>query len=1270
MRLETFLWATSTLASLAALGSASGAEAPRESPSRADHGARKHAVADLSESVATTESSPFRRLLQNSSPSGTSGTCTYTVKPGDTLSDLAAARRTTPASIAATNGISDPTNIAVGKVLQLPCASGPSGQPAPVTGAPPTLSTAPGPSSGTCTYTVKPGDTLSDLAAARRTTPSSIAATNGISDPTNIAVGKVLQLPCASGPSGQPAPVTASGPAAPPLQKLVISAPTGSPVKTGQNGDQNLTAAAPSGAPAGNCQKYYRVQSGDTCWALRTKRLLSQQELLSLNPGLNCTNLKIDQQLCLPDSPQSSVNCTRFLEIQSGDTCWALAGNNRVTLDQFKQMNPRLDCASLQIGSPVCIRAPSIAPAANQTNYCSSMATTKPKDSCNSLAAQYSTTVARLAQINPGLDCSQSSVGASLSICTSAITAATKSDLTNYENPDRPKALIKLATACSPLNSNVGPLTAAYNANPSPGNEQALREQLSAVLATRPDGANLATKLESSDSDFKQMADQLLPVGANNTCSELRKSSDPSYAYAKDCFCNKQPGTGVMHCIAVLGEAMKSRDWAASESSAAGPPASRSGRKLHSSHSASFYQDSQAAGSEWPPAYALHGHDRRMLGLCGMNLPLNKDQLGWIGKFNPSCNVTIGGPPLCDVPTKPMNASQAFREALKTRTQATSWCLNIECCMELDPLSVCLGAGFCAPSMSFGFSADQRQICVLDVSGHPLTCATGKGVLGPDADAIDGLVSGSYLSADLKLCLLEAIVHKIPGAPEMCVHLLQLKYMYLKGMLDVGGQVDLWLVKFTATGHFKVTDAPAASWACQTSGLQCKDWCLMKNGDKYLTLKLEINYLFGTWEPDLKCGDACKQPSCPNPANSPLTRMVTYTTNWAQYRNISDAAAGVIRPASCQPYSQKPSHLNPSLYTHVVFAFLRVDARNYSVLDVEPNDKQQIQQMNDLKKGNGGLKTMISIGGWSFSRAEETFTGKGTDSIFPALASSNTNIKAFVDSAISYAKSSKVDGIDLDWEFPNFDGTRPSERKNFTTLIQQMHIATKANGLLFSIAVRPAKLSQHYEVDQLAGNTDFINLMSYDFHGAFDKGEPLGHNAPIMDCKNRTGSTGNGTQPSWDIAGAVQAYKEGGVPASQMNFGLATYGRSMTATGKLLPGDGTVSGPSPKGKCTVTDGSLAYYELEDLLKASNSQVQRDTTAAMAAWASYGSNNFVTFDDETTLRLKMCYARSSGFGGVFIWDGEQDDNEFLSGKIKEQYNKASCSDFAPPVCGDQ
>lgn len=51
-----------------------------------------------------------------------------------------------------------------------------------------------------------------------------------------------------------------------------------------------------------------------------------------------------------------------------------------------------------------------------------------------------------------------------------------------------------------------------------------------------------------------------------------------------------------------------------------------------------------------------------------------------------------------------------------------------------------------------------------------------------------------------------------------------------------------------------------------------------------------------------------------------------------------------------------------------------------------------------------------------FQRDRMCYAGKGTDAIFPALANSSANVEKFVDSAIKYATSSKVDGIDLDWE--------------------------------------------------------------------------------------------------------------------------------------------------------------------------------------------------------------------------------------------------------------
>lgn len=49
--------------------------------------------------------------------------------------------------------------------------------------------------SWTGTYTVRPGDSLSAIAATHHTTVAALVARNGIKDPNRIAVGQVLRLP-------------------------------------------------------------------------------------------------------------------------------------------------------------------------------------------------------------------------------------------------------------------------------------------------------------------------------------------------------------------------------------------------------------------------------------------------------------------------------------------------------------------------------------------------------------------------------------------------------------------------------------------------------------------------------------------------------------------------------------------------------------------------------------------------------------------------------------------------------------------------------------------------------------------------------------------------------------------------------------------------------------------------------------------------------------------------------------------------------------------
>ena len=96
-------------------------------------------------------------------------TDTYTVKKGDTLSQIARAHKTTVADLVRLNSIKDPNMIRAGQTLRLPGKS-------------------------PDTYTVKKGDTLSRIAAAYKTTVADLARLNSIKDPNMIHAGQILIL--------------------------------------------------------------------------------------------------------------------------------------------------------------------------------------------------------------------------------------------------------------------------------------------------------------------------------------------------------------------------------------------------------------------------------------------------------------------------------------------------------------------------------------------------------------------------------------------------------------------------------------------------------------------------------------------------------------------------------------------------------------------------------------------------------------------------------------------------------------------------------------------------------------------------------------------------------------------------------------------------------------------------------------------------------------------------------------------------------------------
>ena len=77
----------------------------------------------------------------------------------------------------------------------------------------------------------------------------------------------------------------------------------------------------------------------------------------------------------------------------------------------------------------------------------------------------------------------------------------------------------------------------------------------------------------------------------------------------------------------------------------------------------------------------------------------------------------------------------------------------------------------------------------------------------------------------------------------------------------------------------------------------------------------------------------------------------------------------------------------------------------------EWNDLTLYKQIMSLKNSNPSLKVYLSIGGWTH--------GTGAFSI---AASSDYNRRLFAANSLEFIKNNKFDGIDIDWEYPGYEG--------------------------------------------------------------------------------------------------------------------------------------------------------------------------------------------------------------------------------------------------------
>jgi GH18 family chitinase len=268
---------------------------------------------------------------------------------------------------------------------------------------------------------------------------------------------------------------------------------------------------------------------------------------------------------------------------------------------------------------------------------------------------------------------------------------------------------------------------------------------------------------------------------------------------------------------------------------------------------------------------------------------------------------------------------------------------------------------------------------------------------------------------------------------------------------------------------------------------------------------------------------------------------------------------------------------------------------------------------------NAGKKVLISIGGWTLSKN------------FPKIAANDSARQKFVDECRRLIKKYKVDGVDIDWEYPGYaeHGGSPADKDLFTKLItdirQNFDDLTKETSKTYLLtAAFGASASNMDNIDWAAVTPKLhsINLMTYDFSGTWS-GE-TGHNAPLFapDDNSADGA----------VKRLMHTYN---VPSNKICMGIAFYGRSVkTKTLPILRGP--LTGKADKTTFRFDDGSPMFYSV---LTKKRFFVEHWDSVAQVPYLT-GKNTlktFVSYDNARSVALKAQYIIDKDLCGTILWD---------------------------------
>ncbi|CAH6934233.1 Chil6 [Phodopus roborovskii] len=344
-------------------------------------------------------------------------------------------------------------------------------------------------------------------------------------------------------------------------------------------------------------------------------------------------------------------------------------------------------------------------------------------------------------------------------------------------------------------------------------------------------------------------------------------------------------------------------------------------------------------------------------------------------------------------------------------------------------------------------------------------------------------------------------------------------------------------------------------------------------------------------------------------------QLMCYFNNWAQYQSDVEGI--------------KPRDIDPCLCTHLIYSFAGIWKNNITMTKKKALD--DYKDLNDLKKRNHQLKTLLSIGCWNFGTAP-----------FITMVSTPEELQSFITSVIKFLRKYGFDGLNLSWQYPGCHGSPPRDKHLFTVLIQEIRKAfeeevskNKKPRLLVTAAVAGvfSTIESGYEVPQLSRSLDYIQVMTYDFHGSWEG--YTGENSPLYKSPTETGMKAFN-----NIKYIMDNWKNKGAAPEKLIVGFPAYGHTFILSDSSKTGIGAPSnrGGHP-GPYTKKTGLWAYSEICTFLKSGATQVWN---AAQQVPYAYHGNEWVGYDNIKSFHIKAQWLKNRRFGGAMIWAIDMDD----------------------------